>query len=143
MPAVQYDDDDVSSAHAMPVSCHVMSARNNGIIDVLSFAGAHQRGRLPSMDPQCLQYIASGDCPRLLITVVLLQTVLDIMLSMTTLLPLLTALALSLAPGRSYARPASTHKRWPASESQADCWSFNTDIYAETDSNIDLASVIG
>lgn len=56
---------------------------------------------------------------------------------LTALLPLLS-LSLTTASASASTVPA---KRW--TQSQADCWSFNADVYAETAQTIDLASVIG
>jgi len=50
------------------------------------------------------------------------------------LLPLLTLAAPAAA---------SPARRWPVSESKANCWTFYHDVTAETAQNIDLKSVIG
>jgi len=48
----------------------------------------------------------------------------------------------ALAPA-VLANPVQNVKKWPQSESKANCWSFMADVTAETGMNIDLASVIG
>ena len=58
----------------------------------------------------------------------------------TVLTPrMITPLLSLLVVGSASASPAA--KRW--TDSQADCWTFYSDIEAETANNIDLASVIG
>lgn len=51
----------------------------------------------------------------------------------------------ALLPLLALASPAvaSPAKRWPQSESKANCWTFYHDVTAETSMNIDLKSVIG